>query len=141
MASEILDGLSNHKKIANILACKSTVYLNIKRHDEAILYIDKALKMYEEVFGTKNCESYGQLLGKKAAIYSEKKGEEFRAEDLLKSYLKWTEEFINTFADKKVSYYRIASYFESMATFIKIGRQDKVEKVEKEIMDDLKVLN
>ena len=59
----------------------------------------------------------------------------------MKSYLKWTEEFINSFADKKVSYYRIASYFESMATFIKIGRQDKVEKVEKEIMDDLKVLN
>lgn len=36
LASEILDGLKSHKKIASILACKSTVYMNIRKYDESI---------------------------------------------------------------------------------------------------------
>ena len=133
----IISWIQNIIKIAGILVSKSTIYTTLKKYDEALACLEKAQKMIGQIQNNQRKEYFGQLLCKKATIYSERKGEEYKAEDLLKEYMKWADEFHSTFAYKNESFYKIGSYFEAMAGYLKVLRHDKVESIQKEIRKEL----
>ena len=59
LATEVLDGLTNHIKIAGILVSKSTIYTILKKYDEALACLEKAQKMIGQIQNNQRKEYYG----------------------------------------------------------------------------------
>ena len=83
LASEVLDGVQVHKKIADVLISKSVILNKYKKFEEALTCLEQAKDIYEQVFLGEHNECYGQYLSKKAQNLSEIKGREAEAEDVL----------------------------------------------------------
>ncbi len=88
----------------------------------------------EEIYGKDNIFMKGLIHMRQAQIYTEIKGEEYKAEDHLKKYSEYSEkvykELESSQAESGLNYtYQV----ELMSGFLKLLRPEKVNKIAKEI--------
>ena len=88
LAEEVLDGVKVHQKYVKILTIKSDILQKKRRFQEAIATLTEAEEVSEKLYGNKENYYYTQILSKKAMLFAEIKGEEYKAEDLLKEQFK-----------------------------------------------------
>ena len=88
LAEEVLDGVKVHQKYVKILTIKADILQKKRRFQEAIAALTEAEVISEKLYGNKENYYYTQILSKKAMLFAEIKGEEYKAEDLLKEQFK-----------------------------------------------------
>lgn len=135
LATEVLDGIKVHKKYIGILSSKSQILLRRKKHAEALLAIDEMHGLINEIYGKENKPMQAHINLKKALIYTEMKGEEYKAEDHLKAYAKISEAIYEDLeGSKEDSCLNFTYQAELMTGFLKIMRPDKVAKIHSDII-------
>jgi hypothetical protein len=65
----------------------------------------------------------------KGTIISEVKGEEYKAEDIYKDVLKFSDKIYQSLPNKENYMYRYEILFEILAGYVKVQRIDKVKKL------------
>lgn len=88
LAEEVLDGVKVHQKYVKILTIKSDILQKKRRFQEAIAALTEAEEVSDKLYGNQENYYYTQILSKKAMLFAEIKGEEYKAEDLLKEQFK-----------------------------------------------------
>lgn len=138
LATEVLDGVKVHKKYIGILAAKSQILLRRKKHAEALSAVDEMQTLVNEIYGQDNALMQAQLHLKRVLIYTEMKGEEYKAEDNLKLYAKVSEKIYTDLEGcKEDSCLNFTYQVELMTGYLKIMRPDKVTKIHKDLVKAL----
>ena len=138
LATEVLDGIKVHKKYIGILATKSQILLRRKKHAEALQAVDEMQALVNEIYGKDNALMQAQLHLKRVLIYTEMKGEEYKAEDNLKLYAKVSEKiYAELEGCKEDSCLNFTYQVELMTGYLKIMRPDKVTKIHKDLVKAL----
>jgi tetratricopeptide (TPR) repeat protein len=101
LANEVLDGIKTHKKYVGILDVKSQILQRRKKFQEALAAVSDMESMITEVYGGDNLFLKSSIHLRKAQIYTEIKGDEYKAEDHLKDYGRLSEQIYGELAAAK----------------------------------------
>ncbi len=138
LATEVLDGIKTHKKYIGILAVKSQISQRRKKYPEALVSLQEMEEIIKDIYGADNIFMKAILNLRRAQIYTEMKGEEYKAEDHLKEYGKYSEKLYQELEESKAeSCLNFTYQVELMSGFLKIMRPDKVAKIYKDITNGI----
>jgi len=101
LAEEVLDGVKVHQKFVKILMIKADILQKKRRYQEAMAALNESEEIAAKLYGNKENYYHAQILNKKAMIYAEIKGEEYKSEDLLKEQYKITNKIVNAISLKE----------------------------------------
>ncbi|CDW73541.1 tpr repeat-containing protein [Stylonychia lemnae] len=137
LAKEVLDGLSAHKKIIGLLFGKIQILNRKKAFAESLQVTEECGEMILKVFGNDENQYFLTNLNLKASIYADMKGEEYKAEDVMKNASKIIDKIHGSLPNKQESIFNCIFYMEQCANYIKLMRPDKVQKIYKTCSKEL----
>eukprot|EP00347_Sterkiella_histriomuscorum_P010167 403377348 len=137
LAQEVLDGQEVHKKYIKIQDTKVEILIRNKQYQEALNVCDEQQKLLEKLYPTQVNWYYNDLLNKRILIFSEKKGEEYKAEDILKEQMKIMDQFCSQILNPKDSLLYTIQKLSTAACYIKLLMPHKVQKIHKEVVEQL----
>eukprot|EP00347_Sterkiella_histriomuscorum_P014405 403360989 len=120
LAQEVLDGQEVHKKYIKIQDTKTEILIRNKQYQEALNVCDEQKKLIEKLYPNQFNWYYYDLLHKRIQVFSEKKGEEYKAEDILKEQMKLMDQFCSQILNPKDSLIYTLQKLSTAACYIKL---------------------
>ena len=138
LASEILLHSWSNKKRLGILAVQFSIAIREKKYPEALEAVAQMEKIIKEIYGEDNLVMQAFILLKKSMVYTESKGEEYKAEDNLKEFAKVCQKGYEQIEEgREESCLEFTYKVELMSGYLKIIRPEKAHKIYLEVVSAL----